>query len=457
MSCRRRNMPRRKRGQDSMDNLDQPGTSKTVSGTKRAKTLTTEPIDYARLAQEIVKIQQSTNSEVSSPSLAGENEPAKTLSKSMVQSNTQPKGSGLPETQSQLPEQSSSSQQGNESPSTIETVVSQLLSSSAGSLPVHASVKSTANTHSTGLFENLNPQACQLLAAALSNSTKASYKRTWDMFFLEYPTINSLPITATVLSNFIAQLFSKGYSPSSISSHVSAISYVHKILSVPDPAEAFLVRKILQGCYHSAPNKDSRLPITAPILLKLVKGLSSSVQNLYTRILLKSVFLLAFNAFLRLGEIVIKSKNEQSKVIQRDDVTFQFQHKTPCAVTIVLKNFKTNKTNDLFQINLEASGNEDMCPVQSLWLYLKTFSHESGPLFQFVGGEPVTYAFVTKNLQNTIRFIGLNPALYKGHSFRIGAATHAAHLGYSENCIQKMGRWKSDAVRRYIRLQSFTV
>ncbi|XP_062592630.1 uncharacterized protein LOC134254963 isoform X2 [Saccostrea cucullata] len=144
MSCRRRNMPRRKRGQDSMDNLDQPGTSKTVSGTKRAKTLTTEPIDYARLAQEIVKIQQSTNSEVSSPSLAGENEPAKTLSKSMVQSNTQPKGSGLPETQSQLPEQSSSSQQGNESPSTIETVVSQLLSSSAGE-PVGTKSMNTDN------------------------------------------------------------------------------------------------------------------------------------------------------------------------------------------------------------------------------------------------------------------------------------------------------------------------
>ena len=89
--------------------------------------------------------------------------------------------------------------------------------------------------------------------------------------------------------------------------------------------------------------------------------------------------------------------------------------------------------------------------------YLKTFGHISGPLFQFMGGEPVSYAFVSKHLHNTVSLIGLNPALYKGHSFRIGAATQAAQQGFSENCIQKMGRWNSDAVRRYIRLQSFVI
>lgn len=40
-----------------------------------------------------------------------------------------------------------------------------------------------------------------------------------------------------------------------------------------------------------------------------------------------------------------------------------------------------------------------------------------------MGKDPVTYCFVTKHLQNTIRFIGLNPPLYKSYSFRIGAAT----------------------------------
>lgn len=91
-----------------------------------------------------------------------------------------------------------------------------------------------------------------------------------------------------------------------------------------------------------------------------------------------------------------------------------------------------------------------MCPVHTLYENLQIFGHQTG-----LEGKPVTYTFVSKNLQNTISFISLNPALYKGHSFRIGAATRAAKLGFSENCIQKMGRWNSDAIRRYIRLDSF--
>ena len=39
--------------------------------------------------------------------------------------------------------------------------------------------------------------------------------------------------------------------------------------------------------------------------------------------------------------------------------------------------------------------------------------------------------------------------------FRIGAATHAAQLGYSESFIQHLGRWNSNALHRYIRIQSF--
>lgn len=86
----------------------------------------------------------------------------------------------------------------------------------------------------------------------------------------------------------------------------------------------------------------------------MLRGINTSIQNLYTKWLLKSIFLLAFNAFLRLGEIVVKTKTDQCKVIQRNDITFEMSHATPVAVVIVLRNFKTNKTHDLFQIHLKA-------------------------------------------------------------------------------------------------------
>ena len=64
-----------------------------------------------------------------------------------------------------------------------------------------------------------------------------------------------------------------------------------------------------------------------------------------------------------------------------------------------------------------------------------------------MGDDPVSYEFVSIHLQNTVLLSGLNPALYKGHSCRIGAATQAAQQGFSENCIQKMCTWNSDAVQ----------
>ncbi|VDI74165.1 Hypothetical predicted protein [Mytilus galloprovincialis] len=48
----------------------------------------------------------------------------------------------------------------------------------------------------------------------------------------------------------------------------------------------------------------------------------------------------------------------------------------------------------------------------------------------------------------------LSPELYKGHSFRIGAATSEAAKGTSLSVIQQMGRWKSNALQNYIRMDN---
>ena len=72
-------------------------------------------------------------------------------------------------------------------------------------------------------------------------------------------------------------------------------------------------------------------------------------------------------------------------------------------------------------------------------------------LFRTYDGHAVSRKLFTDYLALIFRVCGLDPTKYKGHSFRIGAATFAAECGFSDAQIRSMGRWKSDAFRKYIR------
>ena len=57
--------------------------------------------------------------------------------------------------------------------------------------------------------------------------------------------------------------------------------------------------------------------------------------------------------------------------------------------------------------------------------YLKLRGNSRGPLFT-IGGLPVHGQYFCGLLTTAIKRYGLKPARYKGHSFLIGAASHAA-------------------------------
>ena len=51
----------------------------------------------------------------------------------------------------------------------------------------------------------------------------------------------------------------------------------------------------------------------------------------------------------------------------------------------------------------------------------------------------IVYQFNTK-LSHCLTFCGRDTKKYKGHSFRIGAASHAANKGFSDAQIRTLGR-----------------
>ena len=238
------------------------------------------------------------------------------------------------------------------------------------------------NTSSS--IEYLDPHALNLLQSGLAESTRKYYRRSWELFFNYNNSKNlNLPLSKVDICNFIGFLFEQSFSPSSITSHVSAISYIHKLLDIQNNSNSFIVRKMLKGCSNTVRNpSDSRLPITKEILHKMLLGMDKCISDWQIKVLLRAVFLLAFNALLRLGEILVRSYSNASRVVQVHDIKFseQYINGYPTSLTLTLRHFKNMKNNQPIEIMLEAiSQQPNFCPVQALYTYFRTYKLTSGP------------------------------------------------------------------------------
>ena len=263
----------------------------------------------------------------------------------------------------------------------------------------------------------------------------------------------SLPVTEVVLVNFLAFLFHAHYRVNTISAHVSALAYINKLFGFQDFSQSFLIKQFLKGANNLSREMspcDTRLPITLEILRKIIHSLPHTISNYVYRVIFSIMCIFAFHGFLRIGEICCKTK-EGSAVIQQDDIHAVYHDGRPVGIELKLKKYK--HSSQAVTIFLPACSHDSaVCPVGAFQLYKNVVVGACGPFFQFPGGKAVPYSFFNANLHKVISFLGYDTSQYKSHSFRIGAATHAAIQGFSEESIQKMGRWKSNALQNYIRI-----
>ena len=154
----------------------------------------------------------------------------------------------------------------------------------------------------------LGPIVSRLLQASLQPSSVPTYKRAWKHFckFLGAilpGTSSTLPLTSPTIALFIAYLFDRKYAPTTVNTYVSAIGYIHKISGFPDPTKAFFLTQMLKGYGKLGSRLDSRLPITLPILHRIVTASTQLVHGEYMMYQFQAMCLFAFYTFARIGEI----------------------------------------------------------------------------------------------------------------------------------------------------------
>ncbi|XP_006818610.1 uncharacterized protein LOC102806526 [Saccoglossus kowalevskii] len=200
-------------------------------------------------------------------------------------------------------------------------------------------------------------------------------------------------------------------------------------------------------------HRQPRLPFTANIVAKMCSALSKGIFTPFTDVLLQAVVSVAFIGFLRCGEFTTENAQFDKNVnLCLEDVSF-------CSSDKVLLKLKTSKTDPLRKGTvLTLFKNNRFCPVTALQQYIaarKRSNYHNGPsdpLFISEDGLPLTRACFLHLLRSLLNTIGVDSSKYSGHSFRIGAASSAAHAGIQDHMIKTLGRWTSDTYNRYIRV-----
>lgn len=298
----------------------------------------------------------------------------------------------------------------------------------------------------------------ELLHSAITEGSRKTYQRAWTTyvdFASEFCESHAslLPVWVNNLALFISYLSARKFASSSISTYVSALSYVRKLAHFPDPTKHFLVQKILAAHSKLYSTPDVRLPITRGVLHRLVLALNHTNSSAYQRLLFQTMFLVAFYGFFRVGELTAKGANLKP-LVQIQNLHFRFKDNCVTAATILIADYKHNSSRRPFSVVLDCVTGPDFCPVNYLQRYCAMRGPTPGPLFCFADGSPVKTSHFTQQLQRALNFCGLDSSQYKSHSFRIGAASSAADNGLSDAQIRHLGRWKSDAFKLYIRQPS---
>ena len=295
-----------------------------------------------------------------------------------------------------------------------------------------------------------------LIKSSLQPSSVPTYRRAWNLFHLFLSSIFqhavvTLPISPSRIALFIAYLYDKNYAPSTVNTYVSAIGYTHKLYQLPDPSKAFFVLQLLRGYNKVGFRLDARLPITLPILHKLFSASPHVCNSPYQIARFKAMCALAFFAFLRVGEMTMTSNNTVSILQLHNLVTLVDTAKSSvCGLKLTFGDYKHSYNQTPFSITI--SRQQQFCPVDIILDYLRMRGSQPGPLFITISGGIVSRENFCNCLASAFKFCGLDSSRYKGHSFRIGAASHAAEKGLSDTQIRLLGRWKSNAFLKYIRV-----
>jgi hypothetical protein len=172
---------------------------------------------------------------------------------------------------------------------------------------------------------DLNNEATRIFQSSMASNSWHVYKFAfyrYSNFRVEYKLELIWPVTVDHLIKYISYLSLAGFSVSTITTYISAVSYVHKIRHITDTTKGFILTKMMEGLKREGNSSDLRSPITISLLCRLVSILLNVCSSDYEASMFSAVFTLAcFFGLLRIGKFTANTyKDKSGRPLQIKDI-----------------------------------------------------------------------------------------------------------------------------------------
>ena len=287
------------------------------------------------------------------------------------------------------------------------------------------------------------------------STTAKSYYNTWKNFNKFLIRLDKMPEKwEHRLAAYGVYLVTCGVQSATLRSYFSAIKSVLENDNYQWNDDKLLLNILSKSCRLVNDRLKIRLPIRSSLLEIVLNQLTRKFDmQHYLLTLYTAMFLIMYYGMMRIGEVA-----SGDHAIKARDV-YLADNKTK--LLFVLYTSKTHgrySTPQRIQIKGKDQEMSKMaqkyCPYQCTCDYMNIrggYRNVNDPLFIFADGSPVKPSQVRAVLRDVIKSIHLDQSMYDTHSFRIGRAGDLMKQGYSLDTIKHLGRWKSNAVYRYLK------
>jgi hypothetical protein len=307
-------------------------------------------------------------------------------------------------------------------------------------------------------------------ASAKAYATSLGQWVAWTRRF-GYPSLlqDSLPSKRDeILSRFCAYMHSYGCNVSgtgnsygTILNKLAAIKWAHTFVTGTPLVTGDYLKMTLRGIQKSSKCPRGKTPVSISTLRAIYEGLRLHKRPLEASKraqLLWGLIALSFFFMLRRSEVVMGDDLTHRHCLSGEDLwctdSGGVRTETISAMVSVNIRVTSSKTDQLgvgVVRRLSLSGDPVLCPVRAaVWIMQARGQAPKILPLASLGDQCIRYTDLAQAMKAGARRVGLPPSEFSTHSLRAGGATYLSASGVETEVIMALGRWKSDAVRRYI-------